>query len=293
MDDQDFDEILAEVFPDGRIPEAEAAPSSESEPLSLQDAPPASESETPLVEQAKLDEPVSPQTERVLDVAETTPTTPEPNAEWLAEKAAFEARMADMETELTQRRQKEEDEARQREYQEAQRIDRERRREAQQAQWLANQLGEWDPEYRKAYIQNRSFLVQERDSAFEQAGITASALDAFVLAMQHEVPEKMEQITARTKELLNYPTYEQRVQVLSTESFARQSSSADLAARDERILELEKRLEAAQRSPAADAVDGGGSASGDKGWQDRWEAAPSFDEAFAALEESLPWSRSR
>jgi hypothetical protein len=262
MDDQAFAEIWAEIADGGvAIPENGESPQGSELDLGLQDA-----TETP--------ETVDLQSETGEPVEAVAPP------DYAADLEAANQRIAEYE------RLQHEEAVRQQRI-EAQLAQAARDREEQWAREKAEELGEWNPEFKDAFLQGRSFLAQERDNAMQQAGMTASALDAFALAMEYESPEKAQAIVERAKFLMQYGDTEQRIAALQQEKMAHGSVNHQLAEKDRTIAELQLRLEAQGRNPAADAVDGGAGGSG-AGWVDRWNAAKDLDAGFEAFRESLP-----
>lgn len=276
MDDQVFqDEILAVVFPDG-VPGEEPTPSDNAENVSLQSDSLTSESEQ-----------TEDSTEPLVAEEQASEVAPDPEVQtesldpvWAAEKAAYEA-------EIAESRAKQQAENERRAQYDAMIAQAKRDQEETRAQEIAQQLADWDPGLHQQYVEGRTFLAQERDIAMQRAGMTASALDAFALAMEHEAPDRADAIVKRAQELLQYGDSAQRVAVLERERGTKAAVAQELAQRDATIRELQARLEAQGRAPGADAVQSGGGPSGSS-WTDRWAAATTLDEGFEAFRESLP-----
>lgn len=273
MDDQTWESIAAELdAQDGTSAQpspAEASP----ETLGLQEtasSPDANESEVLVAE--------TPQ------VAETE-TVPVSDVETL--RVELERKQQDIaarEAEWQQRVQAAEQMLRQAEAEKFRKLEQE---DAERAEQFYNDLQATDPEWAEQFQERRNYLAWDRERARREAAGSYSALEALTLAVEYNAPDLMQRIIADASELTQYPQLEQKQKLLGARKQATASESAKVQQLERELQEMRNRLEAMNRPAAADIVEGGRSGSGSGNWQQRWDNATGFDEAFSVLEETL------
>lgn len=267
MDDQDWAELDAAMDDPGRTPDEPTAPSDTEQDLSLQ-----GETRTPDTELAAEQQTAQP----VTDAPEPTEAIP---ADVAAKIAELEKQLAER-TAAEQQRQAELDEkVRQFKEQETQKLIRE---DQEAAQEFLEELKQTDPEWAAKFEDRRNFLAYQAEQAQREAQGSFSALDAMTLAVEYHAPELVQKIVQEAYALTQYPSPEQKRQLIAARRQAVQGESAQLAQLRQQVQELQNRLEARERPLAADVVEGGQTGRGNS-FQQQWDDATDFDQAFALI----------
>lgn len=264
MDDQDFAELEAAMEPTGSTPDVESAPASDTEDLSLQDTQTPDTAETPEPVEAVAE--TAPESESVPDevhskIVELQQQLAEREAKDAEREQQFQNRIAEAEAAYNEKLAQEDE---------------------QRSQEFYQELLQEDPERAAQFQERRNFLAWKAQQADTEARGSYSALEAATLAMEyHLAPEVMQQIVQDAAELAKYPSYEQKVHLLNARRQAVQGKSAEVDQLRRELQELRNQLEAKSRPIAADVVEGGRTGGGS--WQQQWENAADFDEAFALI----------
>lgn len=262
MDDQDWAALDA-ASESGSTPETPEAPSDTPQDLGLQVETQSSETTEPVAEQVSVETPGD----------ETVPD-------------AVAQRMAELERQLAERQQadalkQQQWDARLREFQEKE-TQRMIAEDQQEAQEFLEELRQTDPEWAQKFEDRRNFLAWSADQAKREAQGSYSALEALTLAVEYHAPDIMQRIVKDATELAEYPSYEQKRRLLEARRTGQQSENAQLAQLQSQIRELQNQLEARNRPIAADLVEGGPTGRG-RSFEQQWEDAADFDQAFRLI----------
>lgn len=128
----------------------------------------------------------------------------------------------------------------------------------QHAQALAVDLSNEDQTLAQRFLQVKSFVEQERNEAFVQRDNATKALDALVLVLERESPEKVQQVIAKAKALMPYQTHEEMGDVLTQQASQYAAKDAVISDLQAQIDALTQQVGGISRDPNADRVETGG-----------------------------------